>query len=122
MAGERALRRDVVRALGATGDPRALTVLRRFAAEEGLADDLCAALGRIRDKEAAEMLADLALRGGASGHAARALIDMPASVVVPVLLGRLEGKGRARELLVRIAGTDHGPRPESWREWWDSRP
>jgi hypothetical protein len=122
MAGERALRRDVVRALGATGDPRALPVLRRFTGDEGLADDLCAALGGIRDAEAAEMLADLALRGGASGHAARALIDMPASVVVPVLLGRLEGKGRARELLVRIAGADHGPRPESWREWWDSRP
>jgi hypothetical protein len=122
VADERAVRRDVIRALGATGDPRALPVLRRFAAEEGLADDLCVALGRIPDAEAAGMLADLALRKGSSGPAARALTGMPAGVVVPVLLDRLEGKRGARELLVRIAGTDRGPRTESWREWWDSRP
>ncbi|HEX5135932.1 MAG TPA: hypothetical protein VFY93_03090 [Planctomycetota bacterium] len=122
MRGERAVRRDVVRALGATGDPRALPVLRKLAGEDGLASDLCAALGRIGDAECADMLADLALRGGAAEEAARVLTGMPAPVVVPVLLDRLGGKGRARELLVRIAGKDHGPRPESWKQWWDSRP
>ncbi|MCK6459386.1 MAG: hypothetical protein L6Q95_05770, partial [Planctomycetes bacterium] len=65
---------------------------------------------------------DLALRRGASEHAARALVDMPASVVVPVLLERLGGAPGARALLVRVAGTDRGSRAESWREWWDSRP
>jgi hypothetical protein len=120
MRGERALWRDVVQALGATGDRRALPVLRQFAAEDGLANDLCAALGRIHDTESAEMLADLALRGGAAEEAARALMDMPASVVVPVLLGRLGGKGRARELLVRMRRTTG--RAESWKKWWDSRP
>ena len=122
LRGERALRRDVVKALGATGDPRALPVLRRFADEEGLASDLCAALGRIHDPESAEMLADLALRGSAAGEAARALTEMPASVVVPVLLERLGGNGRARELLTRIAGADLGPKHESWRQWWESHP
>jgi HEAT repeat protein len=122
MGAERALRRDVVRALGATGDPRALPVLSRFLDEDGLAGELAAALARIHDPASAAMLADLAVRGSGSEQAARALTGMPAAVVVPVLLERLGGQGRTRDLLVRIAGTDHGPRREKWEQWWDSRP
>ncbi len=121
LGDDRALRRDVVRALGATGDPRALPALRKFLGD-GLAGELSRALARIHDPESAGMLADLALRGSGSEEAARALAGMPADVVVPVLLERLGGPGRARDLLVRIAGADHGPRRESWKEWWDSRP
>jgi hypothetical protein len=122
MCGERSVRRDVVRALGATGSARALPALRRFVGDEGLASELCASLGAIPERESAEMLADLALDGGAAEEAARALTSMPASVVVPVLLDRMGGQRRARELLVRITGADRGPRPEAWKEWWDSRP
>ncbi|MFI5402333.1 MAG: hypothetical protein ACHQ1G_05300, partial [Planctomycetota bacterium] len=119
---ERALRRDVVRALGITGDARALPVLRRFAEEDGLAGELSLALSRIHDPESVALLADLALRENASEDAARALTRMPVGVVVPVLLERLGGTARTRDLLVRIAGADHGPRRERWKQWWDSRP
>jgi hypothetical protein len=119
---ERGLRRDVVRALGRTGDPRALPVLQRFVEEDGLAGELSLALSRIHDPESAVLLADLALRENASEDAARALTRMPVEVVVPVLLERLTGTGRTRDLLVQIAGFDHGPRRDRWKQWWDSRP
>jgi len=123
MGSERSVRREVIRALGATELPSALAPLRAFAGDEGSARELCDALARIHAPGSAELLLDLAARGSAAEAAARALVEMPARVVVPVLLGRIEGGaggGRARALLARIAGTDLGPKPETWSDWWES--
>jgi hypothetical protein len=122
---ERALRGDVIRALGETRDPLVLPLLRSFAGQEGCARQLCLALSRIPHEESAAMLVDLALSGAATSEAARALAELRAPLVVPLLLERLEegaGRGRARELLVRIAGTDLGPGRDRWKNWWESRP
>lgn len=121
---EKGLRGEVVRALGETRDPRALPLLRNLLAREGCTREVCAALARIENAESADMLLDLVLDGSGRGEASRALASMPPSIVVPLLLGRLEGqdvRGRAREMLVRIAGSDLGPGRERWEEWWGGR-
>lgn len=119
--GERGVRRALVVALGATGDPRAVPALEEFAGDAALAEDVAAALARIPHEESARVLVDLLLRRRAEAGAA--LASMPAGVVVPVLLDRFDASRAVRRVLVRIAGADHGGRPETWKKWWDgSRP
>ena len=117
-----ALRPALIDALGATGQAAAVPYLRSL--EERDATRAAMALGSIAHTDSVRALIELLDYDRGATAAANALAQMPARLVVPVLLESLARRSvarRAHDVLVRMTGMDLGREPETWRRWWNTR-
>jgi len=117
-----ALRPALIDALGATGQAAAVPYLRSL--EERDAARAATALGSIAHTDSVRALIELLDYDRGATAAANALAQMPARLVVPVLLESLARRSvarRAHEVLVQMTGMDLGREPETWRRWWNTR-
>jgi hypothetical protein len=101
-----------------------VAALRALAEQPSRSVEVAAALGGIPTEDSILALVELHALPRSAREAGEALRTLPAGLVVPTLLDRLDDPvvgARAHRALVHVAGRDLGPGTERWSAWWDRR-